>query len=142
MIDSESTGRGCHNRSSTVKHFGILSSQVLLDVSDSWLDIGPWSCILGLFLCPHHFSVFILFHFADDFFEWEWAKGFNSKNCSIVLVKLLPFGLKIVIYLAWAEDDSLDLLRSYKSLRLILNKRLPSHFCIKLLDFRSRSFKS
>jgi len=100
MVDAETSGGGGHYRSSTKKDLCILFTQMFLDIPDSWLNIGPRSCILGLFLCPHHFGVFVLFHFANNFLEWEWAKGLDSENCSVILVKFLSFSLEVIVYLA------------------------------------------
>ena len=86
----------------------------LSDISKSWLSIIPNSCIFRFFLSPCNFSIFELFHFCDNFFEWERTKTLNSKNSNIILVFFCSSSFKIIINLTSTQNHLSNLFRSYQ----------------------------
>jgi hypothetical protein len=88
---------GSHDWSSSVLWVRISLLQVLSDVSQSWFNIQPWAGVLGLLLGPCHTSIFIFLQLGNDFFEWEWAKTFDSKDCNVVLAILFSSSLEVIV---------------------------------------------
>jgi len=115
-------GRRSHDWSTSILCFRVCLLQVLSDISESWLNVEPWTCILWLLLGPGDACIFVFLQLSDYFLEWEWAQTLNSEDGYVVLTFLLPSSLKVIVDLARAEDN-LSHLVLWKGLRVnILNQ--------------------
>jgi len=102
MEASKTNCGSSHDWSSCIFNLGILLANMLLNVSESWLNISPWSSILWLLLTPSYLSILVILKFADDFLEWEWAERFCSENSNIISSKFFSLSFKIVVNLTAA----------------------------------------
>jgi len=126
MEVSKTNSSGSHDWSSCICNLGIFLSNMLLNISESWLNIGPWSSILGLFLAPGNFSILVLLQLTDNFLEWEWTERFSSENGNISSSKSFSLSFKIIINLTATKYYFLNLIGSNEIFLLISNKWLPS----------------
>jgi len=88
------------------------SSQVIEDVSESWLHVSPASSVLWFFLRPGDSCVGVLLELSDNFFEWEWTQSFNSKNSNVISVVFGSLCLKVIVYLSRAQNNFFNLVCS------------------------------
>ena len=130
-----------HDSSSSIVHL-LRSVQVAHDVSKSWLDISPWSCILWFLLSPSDFSILVILELSDDLLEWEWAKALTSQNSNIVDSVLFSLRLKVVVNLTRAENHFSHLVWAFKVLRLITDQRQPSCARSEVFDVRASTLQS
>lgn len=114
-------GRG-HDRSSSILDRLVFPVHELVNVSESWLRVGPDTCVLGLLLCPAELGIWIVLKVFDNLLEREGAKRFGTENCNIVVSICLSLGLEIIVDLTRANNNFSDLVTCNELLVLILEQ--------------------
>lgn len=100
----------------SVKEFGY--------VSHPWNNVSETSSVLWFFLGPGNAGISVFLKLSNDFFEWEWTKTFNSKNCNIINLVLVSVIFKVIVNLSRTQYNLSNLILGDQGLTLIFYKSL------------------
>ena len=109
-------------------------TDVSQQVSDSWLNEGPGSLVLGLFLYPLNLCVLVTIEGRFKVAEGEGSHLFYSHNGDIIDVTLLSLIDQIVVNLTTAEENFLDLVISDQILCCLFDDTLETKTCLELFN--------